>query len=110
MMALAPDAVPAVESLEVQGLAAEDHSSGIARFWRLYQRQVPAMMGLVLLALMILVAVLAPMLAPASPNAFFDTFARPGRPYWLGTDHLGRDILSMMIWGTRISLMFAFVA
>jgi peptide/nickel transport system permease protein len=110
MMAFVPDAVPAVESLEVQGLAAEDHSSGIVQFWRLYQRQVPAMAGLVLLALMILVAVLAPRLAPASPTAFFDTFANPGRVYLLGTDHLGRDILSMMIWGTRISLMFAFVA
>src|SRR3972149_1864828 len=97
MMALAPDAVPAVESLEVQGLAAEDHSSGIARFWRLYQRQVPAMMGLVLLALMILVAVLAPMLAPASPNAFFDTFARPGRAYWLGAGRPGRRTPSLVI-------------
>lgn len=105
----APEAQAATPSLEFQGLVAEEPRSGMAQFWLLYCRQGPAMVGLILLVLMILVAVLAPWLT-ASPRTFFDTFVSPGPGHWLGTDHLGRDVLSMMLWGTRISLLFAFVA
>jgi peptide/nickel transport system permease protein len=68
----------------------------------------------VLLLLFVLVAVLAPLVAPVDPNRQ-DLFARlkpPGTEvrdtvYWLGTDELGRDILSRIVFGSRASLIVA---
>jgi ABC-type dipeptide/oligopeptide/nickel transport system permease subunit len=61
--------------------------------------------GLVLLALAA-AAVLAPWLSPYSPNEqdLLASRQSPSRDHWLGTDVLGRDVLSRMIWGTRVSL------
>lgn len=61
--------------------------------------------GLVLLALA-LAAVLAPWLSPYPPSEqdLLASKQSPTRAHWLGTDVLGRDVLSRMIWGTRVSL------
>lgn len=61
--------------------------------------------GLVLLALA-LAAALAPWLSPYSPSEqdLLASKQSPSRAHWLGTDVLGRDVLSRMIWGTRVSL------
>jgi peptide/nickel transport system permease protein len=61
--------------------------------------------GLVLLALAA-AAVLAPWLSPYSPSEqdLLASRQSPSRDHWLGTDVLGRDVLSRMIWGTRVSL------
>jgi peptide/nickel transport system permease protein len=61
--------------------------------------------GLTLLALVAL-AVLAPWLSPHAPNEqdLLRSKETPSRDHWLGTDVLGRDVLSRMIWGTRVSL------
>jgi peptide/nickel transport system permease protein len=67
--------------------------------------------GLVVLVMMLL-AVLAPWIAPYDPNAL-DLSAQlaPPRPgHWLGTDDLGRDVLSRMVYGAQISLSVGFVA
>jgi peptide/nickel transport system permease protein len=60
----------------------------------------------------ILVAMLAPVLAPYNPlkQDLGNTLARPGRVHLLGTDNVGRDILSRVIWGTRVSLVAGFVS
>lgn len=73
-----------------------------------------AVVGLAILATFALVAVLAPILAPLDPNAQPDIlrtrFLAPfssgpdGTTYWLGTDRFGRDILSRLMYGARISL------
>lgn len=73
-----------------------------------------AVVGLAILATFALVAVLAPILAPFDPNAQPDIlrtrFLAPfssgpdGTTYWLGTDRFGRDILSRLMYGARISL------
>ncbi|HYC22636.1 MAG TPA: ABC transporter permease, partial [Candidatus Bathyarchaeia archaeon] len=69
--------------------------------------------GMALLALLTLVAVLAPALAPFDPLA---STARVGDPlppdasHWLGTDALGRDVLSRLIFGARLSLGVAAAA
>jgi peptide/nickel transport system permease protein len=61
--------------------------------------------GLVLLALTA-AALLAPWLSPYSPSEqdLLASRQSPSRAHWLGTDVLGRDVLSRMIWGTRVSL------
>ena len=66
-----------------------------------------AALGLVVLAIIALLAVLTPLL-PLDDPAFTDPANRllpPGTPgHLLGTDHLGRDILSRLLWGTRVSI------
>ena len=68
--------------------------------------------GLGLIAALFFVAVLAPFIAPHAPDAqnLPMRLAAPGRAFPLGTDDLGRDILSRMIYGVRISLTVGFVA
>lgn len=60
--------------------------------------------GLIVLAL-IIVAAFAPWIAPYGPKAAdFDAFLTPGGDHIFGTDHLGRDIFSRVVWGARLSL------
>ena len=68
--------------------------------------------GGVIVVGLVLVAVLAPLLAPFNPYQQYleDVFHPPGAPYFLGTDDLGRDILSRIIWGARISLYVGLLA
>jgi peptide/nickel transport system permease protein len=73
-----------------------------------------AVIGAGMIAVLVLLAVAAPWLSPFDPlkavaDSFGDPFP-PGRPYWLGTDELGRDVLSRLIFGARISLLVAVVA
>src|SRR6266404_6114391 len=70
--------------------------------------------GVVMIVLLVIGAVFAPWLAPFNPiravaDSFGDPFA-PGAPFWLGTDELGRDILSRILYGARVSLLVALVA
>ena len=66
-----------------------------------------------LLAMLFLVALLSPVISPHDPLAVNadDSYLRPLSPgHILGTDELGRDLLSRILWGTRVSLPVAFVA
>jgi peptide/nickel transport system permease protein len=71
------------------------------------------MVGAFLVLFWVLVAILAPLLAPFDPNSSIQPFAKPGMAaakggtFWLGTDHIGRDILSRIIWGSRTVLIYA---
>ncbi len=76
-----------------------------------------ALFGLIVIAGMTLAALLAPALAPYSPDEqFFDGLTLEGAPlppnghFWLGTDLLGRDLLSRLIFGARTSLIIGIVA
>ena len=73
--------------------------------------------GLAVVLATVLAAVLAPQLAPYSPDEqFFDGLSLEGAPlppngqFWLGTDLLGRDLLSRLIYGSRTSLLIGVVA
>jgi peptide/nickel transport system permease protein len=68
-----------------------------------------ATIGVVLLAAFIFVAVFAPLIAPANPAAIdlYHRLAPPSAAHWLGTDELGRDILSRILYGARLSLIVA---
>ena len=72
------------------------------------------MIGAGLILFWVLVALFAPLLAPHDPLAILQPFAKPGTVHagtgttlWLGTDNLGRDILSRIIWGSRTVLIYA---
>jgi ABC-type dipeptide/oligopeptide/nickel transport system permease subunit len=74
-----------------------------------------AQFGLAIILFWVLVAVFAPWLAPFPPNRSLQPMAFPGAtgPYgtfWLGADHLGRDILSRIIWGARTVLLYVPIA
>jgi len=71
-----------------------------------------AVLGLGLIVLLVLVALLAPALAPYDPTAVSLVLAYrgPGADHWLGTDEVGRDILSRVLHGTRLSLLTGFAA
>ena len=62
--------------------------------------------GLVLVATFLAMAVLAPWVAPYDPIALNvkEKFLTPSALHWAGTDHLGRDLLSRIIWGARLAL------
>jgi peptide/nickel transport system permease protein len=68
-----------------------------------------AAIGALLLAGFVLAAVLAPLIAPANPAAIDlnHRLAPPSAAHWLGSDELGRDILSRILYGARLSLIVA---
>jgi len=71
--------------------------------------------SLIVIVLLVLVAVFAPFIAPYPGHAISDTnpddkLQPPSTRYWFGTDELGRDMLSRVIYGTRISLQTALIA
>jgi len=68
-----------------------------------------AVVGLVLIVFLIITAIFAPWLAPYPPNDIdmAQTLAKPSAEHWLGTDNLGRDVLSRIIYGARTSLIIA---
>jgi peptide/nickel transport system permease protein len=66
-----------------------------------------AWVGLTLLAVIVLAAILAPVIAPHDPltQDIVNQFLPPSSEFWLGTDSYGRDVLSRIIYGARISLI-----
>lgn len=68
--------------------------------------------SMLILGTLLLLAALAPVLPIADPAAInlADKFAAPGGGHWLGTDNLGRDIFSRLVWGGRASLVTALAA
>jgi peptide/nickel transport system permease protein len=100
-----------VELPRVAGVAwptpAARSESPLAQGVRRLRRSATALVGVAIVAVLLAVAVLADVLAPQSPTASdqTQTFARPSWEHPLGTDQLGRDMLSRVIHGTRISIL-----
>ena len=67
-------------------------------------------LGVVVMIVAISVALFAPLISPYDPlkQDLSNTLARPDRAHLMGTDNVGRDVLSRMIWGTRVSLFAGF--
>jgi peptide/nickel transport system permease protein len=80
--------------------------------WERLKRNRLAVSGGIIVFLLFSVALLAPVLAPYDPNAIdrLHILSSPDSRHLLGTDDLGRDVLSRMIYGSRVSLMVGFVA
>ena len=77
-----------------------------------FLRRPLAIVGLVVAVAFVLTAVLAPLVAPHDPNAtdFNALLAQPSHQHLLGTDELGRDVLSRIIWGSRASIQAGVLA
>ena len=80
--------------------------------WRRLRRRPAAVLGLVVVLGFVALALLAPWLAPHDPLAtHWDAIRQPpSAVYWLGTDDIGRDVLSRVVWGTRASLQAGVVS
>jgi len=101
--------LPEAEVIETRGTWTE--------VWRRFRKDKFAVAGLVIIILLIVVAVFARWIAPHSPLTQFDSgLSNQGQPlppshhFWLGTDLLGRDLLSRLIYGARVSLIIGILA
>lgn len=79
----------------------------------IFKKDKLALIGLVMIILFVIVAILAPVLAPYPAQGLGESdlgsrLETPGRDHWFGTDRQGRDILSRIMFGLRISLTAAF--
>lgn len=92
--------------------ASESAARASWRLMRALARDRTARLGLVVVAAFVVVAMLAPVLATRDPDAIdvLDKFASPSRQHLLGTDHLGRDEWSRIVWGARVSIGTAVAA
>ena len=81
-------------------------------FWRAFRRNRLAVIGGAIVLVLVALAVFAPVLAPWDPHRpdVKKILADPSRSHPLGTDQLGRDVLSRMLYGARVSLAVGFVS
>jgi peptide/nickel transport system permease protein len=81
-------------------------------FWKRFSKNKMALAGCAVVVLLFIVSILAPWIAPYDPNHMNlqNVLVPPSGTHLFGTDQLGRDVLSRMIWGARISLKVGFVA
>jgi len=81
-------------------------------FWRRFKRNRLALFGAVIILTLAVTAIIAPLIAPFDPNQqdILHRLEPPSAKHFLGTDDLGRDLLSRIIYGTRVSLLVGFVA
>ena len=81
-------------------------------FWKRFKQNKLAVLGGLVVAVLFTIAIFAPAITPYDPNAINvqNILEPPGFTHLFGTDDLGRDILSRIIWGSRISLSVGFVA
>jgi peptide/nickel transport system permease protein len=103
----------AVLSAARADLAAMPSEAGAwRRAWRRLRRRRSAMAGLVVVCLFVLAALLAPWLAPFDPieTSWSAIRQAPSMAHWFGTDEIGRDVLSRVLWGTRASLLAGIVS
>ena len=82
------------------------------RAWRRLLRRRGAMVGLMIVIFFVVLAVFAPYIAPYDPVAtsWSAVRAAPSAEYWFGTDEIGRDVLSRVVWGARASLLAGLVS
>lgn len=92
-------------------------TSAVAEFWYFFSRNRGAVIGLFIVLAFAFIALAAPWIAPHDPSLiydgvltkppFWDSESAPG--FWLGTDDVGRDLLSRLIYGARVSMLIGFL-
>ena len=95
----------AVTTTTVTQIPKRRRASSMALAGRRFLLQKTAMIALIFILAEILMAVFAPWIAPYDPNYsdYTATYQPPSRAHWMGTDDLGRDVLSRVIFGARVS-------
>ena len=98
-------AVSAAGALDAAALSVDE--TGRFGAWAQFRRNRLAVAGLAIVALLLLAALAAPWLAPADPakQSLIEKRAKPGGKFLLGADEFGRDILSRVIYGSRVALV-----
>lgn len=98
----------------VRALARQRRRRAASRFWRQYRTHRAGLLGLAGLALFALIALTAPLTVGSGVAGVTDA---PGRPlegpsgqFPLGTDRFGRDLLGLLVWGSRVSLLVGLLA
>jgi len=86
--------------------------SPLARTWRRFRRHKLAIAGLIFVAMIALMGIFAPVVAPKDPlkTSLIDSLVPPDSEYWLGTDPVGRDVWSRTVYSIRVSLSVGIVA
>jgi len=99
----------APKSLAASSGRESDRESALRRFIRRFGSNRIALAALIVLILMVLCTIAAPLLAPYNPDAIDvrNRLSGPTISHWLGTDSLGRDTLSRIIYAGRASLFAA---
>lgn len=89
-----------------------DRFAGLREFWHYFSSNRGAVIGLVVVAIMVLIALLAPVLSPHDPYITNPQIRLPpawmaggDSQFWLGTDDIGRDTLTRLMYGARTSLL-----
>lgn len=98
-------------SLNLPALTVQE-SSPARRAWRRLWRRKGAMVALAFVLFFIVMAVFAPLLAPYDPveTSWSAVRVAPSQMYWFGTDEIGRDVLSRVVWGARASILAGLVS
>ena len=96
----------ATNAATIENILAKPKTNTFLRFWRRFARNKLTVIALCFIIFQIIVAVFASQLAPYDPykGDFLGTWETPNPFHWLGTDDLGRDVLSRLIYGARISI------
>lgn len=104
--------MPVIAKMPAETPEIADLPSPVREFWRRLKKNKLAVASLVFLTLLVLVALFAPYIAPYDPvnGVMAESLQAPGAKHLLGTDELGRDILSRIIFGARISLRVGLLA
>ncbi len=85
------------------------------RIWSTFRKKPMAMVGMAMLVVVLILAFFAPLIAPYDPKERVDAqpsdiLAPPDAQHWLGRDDAGKDVLSLLIYGARVSLIVGFVS
>lgn len=80
--------------------------------WKRFRKNPLSVAGLAAICALVIIALLAPAVSPYEPTAIdvYNVLSPPDSSHPFGTDELGRDVLSRMIWGARASLKVGFIA
>jgi peptide/nickel transport system permease protein len=101
-------------ALTARQLARRRRAASWRRGWEVFRRNRSGMLGLVIMACFVLLAVAAPLLADPEglevTRATGGVLEAPSGEFWLGTDDNGRSVLTLLIWGARISLFVGLLA
>ena len=84
----------------------------IKNFWNIFKQNKLGVVGLIILLIFIFLAIFAPVLAkfPSLTTGAGEAFLNPSFKHLLGTDNLGRDLYSELLFGARITLVVSFIA